>query len=76
MTSARPMQRRRGPNRKPTKIPISLRVDPDILDAYRATGPGWMSRMEVAIARAARRLVKTPDSIPGTFPRPKKRAKR
>ena len=44
--------RRRGPQRAPTKTPVTLRLDPDVLDKFRATGPGWQSRMN-AVLRAA-----------------------
>ena len=42
----------RGPQKSPTKRPISLRVDADILDSYRATGPGWQGRMNDALRKA------------------------
>jgi uncharacterized protein (DUF4415 family) len=42
----------RGPQRAPKKAPISLRVDADILDSYRATGPGWQGRMNDALRKA------------------------
>jgi uncharacterized protein (DUF4415 family) len=42
----------RGPQRAPTKRPISLRVDADVLERYRATGPGWQSRMNDALRKA------------------------
>lgn len=35
----------RGPQKKPTKIQISLRVDRDVLEAYKATGEGYLSLM-------------------------------
>lgn len=31
------------------KKTISLRVDPDVLDAFKATGPGWQTRMNDAL---------------------------
>jgi uncharacterized protein (DUF4415 family) len=31
----------------------SLRLDPDVLDHYRATGPGWQSRINQALRKAA-----------------------
>lgn len=38
--------KRRGrpklPNKKQT---VSLRLDPDVIEAFRATGQGWQSRM-------------------------------
>ena len=30
---------------------VSLRLPPDIIDAARATGPGWQSRAEEALRR-------------------------
>jgi uncharacterized protein (DUF4415 family) len=49
-------RRARGPQKTPTKRPISLRVDPDVLAAYRATGKGWQARMnETLLAHAPRR---------------------
>ncbi len=42
----------RGPQKAATKRPISLRVDADILDSYRATGPGWQGRMNDALRKA------------------------
>ena len=34
----------RGPQKSPTKELISLRVDRDVVAAYRATGAGWQTR--------------------------------
>lgn len=28
-----------------TKVAISIRLDPDIVSAWKATGPGWQTRM-------------------------------
>src|SRR6266542_5130408 len=39
----------RGPQKAPTKEMISLRVDPDVVAAYRATGPGWQARANEAL---------------------------
>jgi uncharacterized protein (DUF4415 family) len=46
----------RGPQKTPTKKPVTLRVDGDVLARYNATGPGWQSRMNDALRRAARSL--------------------
>ncbi|WP_062014950.1 BrnA antitoxin family protein [Aureimonas sp. AU4] len=35
--------RRRGPVRR--KTPVSIRLDDDLLDKLRASGPGWQSRV-------------------------------
>lgn len=43
------LARTRGKQKSPTKELISLRVDRDILAAYRATGPGWQKRMNDAL---------------------------
>jgi uncharacterized protein (DUF4415 family) len=37
--------RGRGPQKKPTKHLVSLRLDPDIVERFRATGPGWQARI-------------------------------
>ncbi len=34
----------RGPQISPTKVPVSIRLDPDIVEALKADGPGWQSR--------------------------------
>lgn len=43
--------RRKGgrPKAAVTKQTIALRVDPDILAAFKATGPGWQTRMHDAL---------------------------
>jgi uncharacterized protein (DUF4415 family) len=38
----------RKPNAKQT---ISLRLDPDVIAGWRATGPGWQARMNDALRR-------------------------
>ena len=35
------------------KQAISLRVDADVLDKFKADGPGWQSRMNDALRKAA-----------------------
>jgi uncharacterized protein (DUF4415 family) len=39
----------RGAQKAPTKELISLRVDRDVLAAYRASGPGWQARANDAL---------------------------
>jgi len=48
----------RGPQKTPTKQPVSLRVDPEVLAAYRATGAGWQGRMHAVLAAHAPRRAK------------------
>ncbi len=35
-----------------TKVSTTLRLDPEILAAYRATGPGWQGRINADLRRA------------------------
>lgn len=37
--------RRRGKQKAPTKKAISMRLDADVLEAYKATGVNWQSRI-------------------------------
>jgi uncharacterized protein (DUF4415 family) len=32
---------------------INIRLDPDVLEHFRATGPGWQSRINAALRKAA-----------------------
>ena len=34
-----------------TQVPVTLRVDPDTLAAYKATGAGWQTRMNEALRK-------------------------
>lgn len=42
-------RRVRGPQKAPRKTPVSLRLDEDIVAAFRATGRGWQSRINAAL---------------------------
>jgi len=37
--------RRRGPGHAPRKEPTTIRFDPEVLSALRATGRGWQKRV-------------------------------
>jgi uncharacterized protein (DUF4415 family) len=50
--AAFPKTRVRGRQQSAIKRPISLRVDADVLERYRATGPGWQGRMNDALRKA------------------------
>ena len=45
--------RRRGPQRAPTKRLISLRLDPDVIEHFRARGKGWQARINATLRKAA-----------------------
>lgn len=38
----------RGEQKTPTKLPVSVRLDADVLAAFRATGKGWQTRLNEA----------------------------
>ena len=44
--------RRRGKQKAPTKELISIRLDSDITDHFRADGPGWQTRLNDTLRRA------------------------
>ncbi len=46
------IRRGRPPAENPKKA-ISLRVDADVLDRFKADGPGWQGRMNEALRKAA-----------------------
>jgi len=48
------LSRKRGPGLKPSKVPVSIRLDPDILQFYKSDGPGWQKRINDTLRRALR----------------------
>ena len=52
---AESIQRSRGrPAVEQPKRQISLRLDPDVIDAFKATGKGWQGRINEALRKAAK----------------------
>jgi uncharacterized protein (DUF4415 family) len=45
------IRRGRGPNKAPTKKLVSLRLSGAVIDAYKAGGPGWQSRIDADLRR-------------------------
>lgn len=45
--------RRGRPRLANPKQAVKLRIDHDVLDHFRATGPGWQTRMNAALRKAA-----------------------
>jgi uncharacterized protein (DUF4415 family) len=43
------IKRTRGPNKQPTKEQVAIRLDPDVLSAFRAGGPGWQTRLNAVL---------------------------
>lgn len=49
------IQRGRGRPVAAVKRPtLNMRVDPDVLDAFKATGPGWQTRINAALRDAVK----------------------
>ena len=50
---AESIRRARGrPTVEAPKRQISLRIDPDVIDAFKATGKGWQARINDALRKA------------------------
>ena len=40
------------PKEMVTKVSTTLRLDPEVLDRFKADGPGWQGRMNAALRKA------------------------
>lgn len=45
--------RTRGPQKSPKKVPVSLRLSPDVIEHFKAGGPGWQSRIDDTLRKFA-----------------------
>lgn len=45
--------RRGRPKAERPKVSTTIRLDPDVLDAFKAAGPGWQGRINAALRKAA-----------------------
>ncbi len=43
------LPRTRGPNKKPAKEQVAIRLDQEVVGALRASGPGWQTRVNAAL---------------------------
>jgi uncharacterized protein (DUF4415 family) len=41
----------RGPGKAPKKRLVSLRLSPEVIEHFRATGPGWQTRIDEALRK-------------------------
>lgn len=56
----------RGPGKKPRKEIVKIRLDPEIVDTFRAGGEGWQTRInEVLRLHVARKHLKVPAKSAG-----------
>jgi uncharacterized protein (DUF4415 family) len=46
---------KRGPQKAPTKIPVSIRLSAEVVKYFKAKGPGWQSRIDDALRRIAKK---------------------
>ncbi|MBV5274710.1 MAG: BrnA antitoxin family protein [Lamprocystis purpurea] len=42
-------RRTRGPNKRPVKEQVAIRLGPEVLAAFRADGPGWQTRINAVL---------------------------
>ena len=45
--------RTRGPQKAPTKVPVSIRLSPEVLDHFKSTGKGWQALINETLAKVA-----------------------
>lgn len=46
---------KRGPQKAPTKKLVSLRLSPEVIEHFKAGGPGWQTRIERTLLEAVKR---------------------
>lgn len=39
----------RGPQKAPRKVPVNVRLSPEVVAKFKATGPGWQRRIDEAL---------------------------
>ncbi|QDI80057.1 hypothetical protein E8E01_06270 [Methylorubrum populi] len=57
--------RRGRPKAQAPKVPVTIRLDADVVETYKATGDGWQTRMNECLSRGAQEL----RALPKTHPR-------
>ena len=45
----------RGQQKQPTKVAVTVRYSPEVVEYFRATGEGWQTRMNDALRAYVRR---------------------
>lgn len=43
--------RTRGAQKAATKVPVSIRLSPEVIEHFKAGGPGWQSRIDEALRK-------------------------
>lgn len=44
--------RTRGPQKAPRKVPVSIRLTPEVVERFKAGGPGWQARIDDVLKKA------------------------
>lgn len=47
---------RRGPQKAPTKKLVSLRLSPEVIDHFKAGGPGWQTRIDATLRKLIKKI--------------------
>lgn len=47
---------RRGPQKAPTKKLVSLRLSPEVIDHFKAGGPGWQTRIDTTLRKLIKKI--------------------
>jgi len=48
-SSAKVVRKPGRPKAETTKVPIAIRLSPDVIEYFKATGAGWQSRIDAAL---------------------------
>jgi uncharacterized protein (DUF4415 family) len=46
---------KRGPQKAPTKVPVSIRLSPEVVKHFKEKGPGWQSRIDDALRKIVKK---------------------
>lgn len=46
---------KRGPQKSPTKKLVSLRLSPEVIDHFKAAGPGWQTRIDTTLMESIKK---------------------
>jgi uncharacterized protein (DUF4415 family) len=46
---------KRGPQKAPTKKLVSIRLSPEVIEHFKATGPGWQTRIDTTLLKSIKK---------------------
>jgi uncharacterized protein (DUF4415 family) len=46
---------KRGPQKAPTKKLVSLRLSPEVVEHFKASGPGWQTRIDSTLRQSIKK---------------------